>query len=255
MGARDTENGMARPSHSAWGVNGSLDSAWRDHGPAVRLRPTEVLVTSRPIYRTVLAVDIERSTQRPDPVKAELRRETYRVVQEAMDVAGIRLRHCDPFVDRGDGVLILVRPVDEIPKTLLFQVLVPVLTHLLVDRNTSLPETERVLRELRLRMVIHSGEVHCDGNGPFGETLDVACRLLDSRSLKKCLANSGAPLVLVISDEIYHSIVLHDYDGIRPAAFIPSLTVRVSGRRRRGWVHVPAVAAADARPGYLAPAV
>lgn len=267
MRARDAENGMAWPSpaHSGGGIRGPLGSAGGDHGPldpaggvrnpTARLLSADALIASRPVYRTVLALDIERSTQRPDPVKAELRLETYRVVRAAMEVAGIRLRHCDPFVDRGDGVLILVRPVDEVPKTLLFQPLVPVLTHLLVDRNTSLPETERVRRELRLRMVIHSGEVHCDGNGPFGETLDVACRLLDSRSLKKCLANSDAPLVLVISDEIYHSIVLHDYDGIRPSAFIPSLTVRVSGRRRRGWVHVPAVATTGTRSGYLAAAV
>jgi hypothetical protein len=247
MAAHDTGNGLTRPS---W-----LHTAGTDHEHRPRSLSDETF-RSRPKYRTVLAVDIERSTQRPDPVKAELRSETYRVVREAMDVAGICLWHCDPFVDRGDGVLILIRPVDEVPKTLLFQPLVPVLTHLLVDRNTSLPEAERVRRELRLRMVIHSGEVHCDGNGPFGETLDLACRLLDSHSLKRCLAGSGAPLVLVISDEIYHSIVLHDYDGIRPATFVPLLTVRVSGRRRRGWVHVPAVAAtAEPSSRYLAAAV
>lgn len=207
-------------------------------------------MTSRPIYRTVVAVDLEQSTRRPNPVKEELRRETYRIVEAAMDVAGIPASYCDPFVDRGDGVLILVRPVDEVPKTLLLHPLIPVLTHLLIDYNTSLPRARRASCELRLRAVIHCGEVHRDGNGLFGETLDVACRLLDAPRLKRCLRYTGAPLVLVVSDDIYKSIVQHGYDGISPNTFTP-LWVDVAGHRRRGWFHVPAAITTDPQHDHL----
>src|SRR6266566_4090405 len=109
MAAQDTNKSVGSSSRPR--------PAGEDHRPTPpRSLPARRLIASRPRYRTVIALDIERSTQRPDPVKAELRLETYRVVQAAMDVAGIGLRHCDPFVDRGDGVLILIRPVDEVPK-------------------------------------------------------------------------------------------------------------------------------------------
>ena len=49
-----------------------------------------------------------------------------------------------------------------------------------------------------------------------------------------------APLVLVVSEDIYWSIVQHEYDGIPGSAFEPLVRVTVAGRRRRGWVHVPA---------------
>jgi hypothetical protein len=198
-------------------------------------------VASQPVYRTILALDVERSTNRSNQAKAQLRRATYSIIEAAMQVAGIGAWHCDPFVDRGDGVLILVRPVDEVPKTLLFQPLIPVLSCLLAEYNASLPCAERLGCELRLRAVIHCGEVHCDRNGPFGQALDIACRLLDSRSLKECLAQADAPLVLIVSDEIYKSIVLQEYAGICPRTFVRSITVRVSGRRQRGWIHLPDV--------------
>lgn len=196
---------------------------------------------SHPVHRSILAVDIEKSTSplRTNPIREELRELVYRLLGAAMASAGIRDRHCDPFEDRGDGVLALIHPADEVPKTLLFNPLIPALSQMLSDYNHSLPEPERLRRELRLRVVVHAGEVHFDGNGYFGEELDVACRLLDSPRLKKCLRQVPAPLVLVVSDDLYQSIVRHHYDGICRESFHPAVGVQVAGRRRRGWVHVP----------------
>ena len=198
---------------------------------------------SQPVHRSILAVDIERSTSplRTNPIKEELRRLLYRLLMAAMGSAGIQTRHCDPFEDRGDGVLALIHPVDEIPKTLLFNPLIPVLSRLLSDYNLSLPEPERPRRELRLRLVVHAGEIHRDHNGYFGEALDVACRLLDSQRLKKCLRQVPAPLVVVASEDLYWSIVRHHYEGICHETFRPAVRIQVGGRRRRGWVHVPPV--------------
>jgi class 3 adenylate cyclase len=196
---------------------------------------------SAPRHRSIVAIDIERSTspERTNPIREELRHEAYRLLGTAMRTAGITDGHCDPLADRGDGVLALIRPADEIPKTLLLNPLVPVLVTLLAERNASLSATDRVRRELRLRVVIHAGEIHHDGKGYFGEALDVAFRLLDAPRLKDRLRQVMTPLVVVVSEDIYWSIVQHEYDGIPGSAFEPLVRVTVAGRRRRGWVHVP----------------
>jgi class 3 adenylate cyclase len=196
---------------------------------------------SVPLHRSIIAIDIERSTSpvRTNPIRAELRHEAYRLLGTAMRAAGITEEHCDPLTDRGDGVLALIPPDDGLPKTLLLNPLIPALVTLLADRNAGLASAERHRRELRLRAVIHAGEVHYDGKGYFGEALDVAFRLLDAPRLKRCLRLAVTPLALVVSEDIYWSIVRHEYDGIPQSAFEPLVRVTVSGRRRQGWVHVP----------------
>lgn len=197
---------------------------------------------SFPRHRSIIAIDIERSTsqERTNPIRGELRHEAYRLLGTAMRTAGIADDHCDPLADRGDGVLALVHPVDDVPKTLLLNPLVPTLVTLLADRNAGLESTEeRRRRELRLRIVIHAGEIHCDGKGYFGEALDVAFRLLDAPRLKCCLRQAPTPLVLVVSEDIYWSIVRHEYDGIPGNSFEPLIRVVVAGRRQQGWVYVP----------------
>jgi len=197
---------------------------------------------SVPHHRSIVAIDIERSTSpsRTNPIRAELRHEVYRMLGTAMRTAGIADAHCDPLADRGDGVLALVHPVDDVPKTVLLNPLVPTLVTLLADRNASLAGPDRCRRELRLRAVIHAGEVHYDGKGYFGEALDVAFRLLDAPRVKDRLRQSVMPLVLVVSEDIYWSIVRHEYEGIPGHSFEPLVRVTVAGRRRQGWVHVPA---------------
>jgi hypothetical protein len=198
-------------------------------------------VRSVPLHRSIIAIDIERSTgpHRTNPIREELRDEAYSLLSTAMRIAGIGDGHCDPLADRGDGVLALVHPADDVPKTLLLYPMIPALTTLLADRNAALASCDRSCRELRLRTVIHSGEIHCDGKGYFGEALDVAFRLLDAPRLKGCLRQAVTPLVLVVSEEIYWSIVRHGYEGIPESGFDPLVRVVVAGRRHRGWVHVP----------------
>jgi hypothetical protein len=191
-----------------------------------------------PVYRSILAVDIEGSTQRTNPVKGELRNEVYRLVIQALCVTGIDTCHYDPFTDRGDGVLVLLRPTDELPKPLLLSRLIPALAGLLTAYNSSICPADQP-RMLRLRAVIHAGEVHYDGKGFFGEDLDVAFRLLDAPRFKAHLKSATVPLALVASDYIYQSIIRHGYDGIDDSGFLPLVTVRVGDHRRRGWVHLP----------------
>jgi hypothetical protein len=188
-----------------------------------------------PVHRSIVAVDIEGSTKRTNPMKGKIRRVLYDLLERALRAAGIGPRHLEELADRGDGVLILIRPHDDVPKTILFGRLIPVLTALLAEYNATVAEPEL---HMRLRAVVHAGEVHDDGRGFYGDDIDVAFRLLNSPTVKRALREaSAAPLVVVISEEIWDGIVRHGYDGGGP--YRQRIQVRVGERRRRGRVHIP----------------
>jgi class 3 adenylate cyclase len=196
------------------------------------------LVTGLPQYRTIIALDIEQSTKRADPVKAELRNKIYELFDEALCSAGIRAPHRDPFIDRGDGLLALVHPVEQAPKAILLNHVIPVLSRLLADRNASLPRISQSQRQLRVRVVMHAGEVHYDANGCFGEALDIAFRLLDAIPVKKALRMTSEPLTLVVSEDIYRSVVRHGHAGIDGNAFYKAVRVQMAGYWYPGWVNM-----------------
>ena len=198
-----------------------------------------LLAAGLPHYRAILALDIESSTSRPNLIKAELRSKTYELFEVALRRAGISTGHRDKFIDRGDGILALIHPVDQVPKALLLNRAVPVLSRLLADYNASLPRFGRPERQLRIRVVVHAGEVHYDANGCFGEALDVAFRLLDAVRVKRALRQTADPLILVVSGDIYNSVVRHGYDGIDQQAFHPMVRVHVAGKRFPGWIRLP----------------
>jgi hypothetical protein len=192
-----------------------------------------------PCYRAIVALDIERSTSRPDPIKGELRSKTYELFEAALRKAGIDSCHHDRLIDRGDGILALIHPVDQAPKALLLNRAVPTLSRLLTDYNDSLPQHSLLQRQLRIRVVMHAGEVHYDANGCFGEALDVAFRLLDAARVKRALREMADPLILVVSGDIYSSVVRHGYDGIDHETFHQMVRVHIAGRRYPGWIHLP----------------
>jgi hypothetical protein len=193
---------------------------------------------SLPRYRCIVALDIERSTSRPNPVRAELRSKMYELFEIALSMAGVHERYRDRFVDRGDGILALIHPVEQLPEDLLLNRAVPVLNQLLADYNASLPRPSRPHRQLQVRVAMHAGEIHYDANGCFGEALDVAFRMLDAPQVKKALRETAGPLVLVVSDDIYKTIIRHSYD-IDRSEFQPLVVVRLANKRYKGWVHVP----------------
>jgi hypothetical protein len=115
--------------------------------------------------------------------EGELRRVLYDLLERSLEAAGIGRSHLEGLADRGDGVLILIRPHDDVPKTVLFGRLIPTLTTLVAWHNATAARPE--LRA-RLGVVVHAGEVHDDGRGFYGDDLDVAFRLLNSRTVKRC---------------------------------------------------------------------
>ena len=175
--------------------------------------------------RTIVALDIERSTSRPDDVKAELRQTMYALFDAALRAAGIQPRHRDRFADRGDGFLALIHP-DHTPRVLLRRV-IPAFGLLLAEHNAGRP----LQRQLRVRVVVHAGTVFYDANGCFGETLDAAFRLLGAPSVKGTLQAAQAPLVLVVSTRL---------DGFahtrQSGRAFPRVSVQVAGHEHVGRV-------------------
>jgi class 3 adenylate cyclase len=205
-----------------------------------------MLSPSPPHHRTIFAVDIEGSTTRNNTAKADLRGAMYELLEQALRANGIDQDCCDPLVDRGDGILALIRPLDEVPKTLLLAKVVPALRELLVDHQTNNPG-----QRLRLRAVLHAGEVHHDSRGPFGEALDIAFRLLDAPEVKQRFRMVAGPLLLVVSDSFYRTIVRQGYEGIDELEFQPVTQVVVHDAVHAGWAYLPDEQAAPDLPGVL----
>jgi HD domain len=176
--------------------------------------------------RAIVGLDIEQSTSRPDPVKAEFRIMLHELFEAALRSADIG-PDLDPFMDRGDGLLALMDPAEQVP---LLSRAVPAFGWLLAGYNASLPPQRR----LRVRVVVHAGEVRDDDNGCFGEALDIACRLLDAPAAKLALKAAPGPLLLVVSDDIYTSVTGHGRAG--RDTFRRLFTVQVAGREHIGWV-------------------
>jgi hypothetical protein len=204
-------------------------------GHLAAVPPLDARLPDGPVYRLIVGLDVEGSTKRTNPMKGQLRRILYDLLERALKAAGIHPRHLEELADRGDGVLILIRPHDDVPKTVLFGRLIPALTALLTGHNAAIAEPEL---QMRLRAVVHAGEVHDDGRGFYGDDIDVAFRLLESPTVKRMLREAPeAPLVLVVSEEIWDGIVRHGYvDG---GPYRQRVQVRVGERRRRGRVHIP----------------
>ncbi len=194
-------------------------------------------------HRAIVALDIEQSTSRTDTVKAELRDTLYELFDAALRWAGISSRHRDQFTDRGDGLLALIHPVKQAPKAKLLGHAIPAFGGLLTDHNAGLPQAHRLQRQLRVRAVIHAGEVRYDAHGCFGEALDIAFRLLDDVHVKKELQAAACPLIMVVSEDIYRSVVRHGHDGVDQRAFRPVVRVQVAGNCHPGWINVPPAAA------------
>jgi hypothetical protein len=188
---------------------------------------------SKSVFRSIVAVDVERSTSRPNPVKAEIRRTLYDLLDRALQEAGYGSEHLEPVTDRGNGVLILIRPVDGAPRNRVLDRFIPTLTALLSEHNAA------VRQPLRLRCAFHAGEVQFDGSGFSGNDLNVAIRLLEARKLKWALGEaSESPLALVVSEEIFSGVVRQS--NADPAPYEPLVRVRVGNKTHLGWVHIPA---------------
>ncbi len=182
------------------------------------------------VHRTVVIVDVERfgDPRRTNRQQMEIRDGLYRAMQDAFGNAGIPWDNCD-HEDRGDGIFILVPA--EVPKSLLVESLPPALAAALQDHNGKHPGQQPI----RLRMVLHAGEVNYDEHGVTGKSVNLAFRLLDAPQLKAALARSAGVLAVIVSswffeDVVWHSPVAQAYERVR---------VTVKETVETGWMSSP----------------
>jgi hypothetical protein len=90
---------------------------------------------------------------------------------------------------------------------------------------------------IQLRVAAHIGPVHNDGHGFVGRDVTLLCRLLDARSLKRMLAQSGAEVAFITSGYVYENVIRRRPSLVDPAVF-QSLSVRVKETRTRAWAYI-----------------
>ncbi|OLF14820.1 hypothetical protein BU204_24990 [Actinophytocola xanthii] len=197
-------------------------------GPSPQPRSGPVDGPGDLLHRSILLVDIEDSDSRPDDVKWRHRAELRSIVFGAVADIGVA-PEAFTAKDTGDGWRVLFLP--EVAKNRLAGPLVAALVRRLVRYNDAAAPGER----MRLRTVLHAGELLWDGSDFFGSALNEASWLVDSDELRECLALRAAPAVLMVSDVIYNGVVRHGYGEIDPERYEPRL-VRAKKRDLATWV-------------------
>jgi class 3 adenylate cyclase len=187
--------------------------------------------TTSPRRRAIIAVDVEGSCAKADPAKARVRQVMYEQLEQALRSAMITSWRRDPFLDLGDGALVLIHSADTTAVAALLNLVAPTWGRLLGRHNRAHPD-----ERFRLRVAIHAGMIHYDNRGRFGESLDLTFRLLDAPTVKARLRWTAASMVLVVSDAVYRQLAADraiDHHGFAPLA-----RIRLRDRLHVGWVRV-----------------
>lgn len=183
---------------------------------------------NEPAHRSFLVVDIE-SSGNLDNIGLERARSTlYRVLDEVIPspeaVVGRE--------DRGDGFLLVLRlPVLDVLDHLVGPLLDGVRAH-----NFTVDPPDWV----RLRIAVHEGYVHRDGNGWLSDALTFTFRLNDSVVVKEALKNAvRAHGVIAVSDAVYQGIVRHNYRTTVTSVGYRSAVADTKEGDTRVWIRVP----------------
>ncbi len=197
------------------GVAAVVSSSTHPPRSSVTMSSSSPRLPSDPLHRSILAVDIEGYSrpERTNPIRARLRDSLYLLLDQAIGSLGIAPDQYEPPTDQGDGALVLFHP--EVPKNRLLHPLIANLAEGLAGHNVTAPEREHI----RLRVVVHAGELLSDEHGYFGEDLDDAFGLLNSNTLRACLTETGSPLALLVTHQIYEGIVKHELAGVDPVMY------------------------------------
>ncbi len=176
---------------------------------------------------TLFAIDIVGFTSpaRDDEIRLYLHKELYDILERAFDGSGIPWASCF-HEDRGDGALIVVPPgvacmgiIDPLPERL----------RGLIRRHN---HVSCQAAAIQLRAAAHVGPVEHDGHGFVGSDIDLLFRMLEAQPLKRALGCSGAELALIVSADVYRSLVCRCPSLVSPEAFH---RVRFQVKHTRGW--------------------
>lgn len=182
---------------------------------------------------TVFAVDIAGFTKpgRDDEIRLYLHEKLYDVLERAFDGSDIPWANCF-HEDRGDGALIVIPPdvackgiIDPLPERL----------RGLIRRHN---HVSCQAAGIQLRAAAHIGPVEHDGHGFVGTDINLLFRMLEARPLRRALAGSSAELALIVSDDVYRSLVCRFPSLISPEVF-QQVRFQVKHTRARAWIYLP----------------
>ncbi|MBV9447876.1 MAG: hypothetical protein JO345_18475, partial [Streptosporangiaceae bacterium] len=91
---------------------------------------------------------------------------------------------------------------------------------------------------IQLRAAAHIGPVEHDGHGFVGSDINLLFRMLEARPLKRALAGSGAELALIVSGDVYRSLVCRCPSLVSPDDF-QRVSFQVKDTRARAWIYLP----------------
>jgi hypothetical protein len=182
-------------------------------------------------YRTLVGVDITGFGNREEHIQYHLRTTLYTLFEGAFAYADVEWPAHAWRDDRGDGVLVVV------PPDATHAVLDPLVRYLhagLRRHNKVSSEAAQIL----LRMAVHGGFVYRDDHGITGDAIVRLYRLLEAPSFKDAVRGNRAPLGVVVSQEIYNSVVRHGPGLIDPETYrrIPIVNKET---RTEAWLHLP----------------
>ncbi|MER7008135.1 hypothetical protein ABT297_34520 [Dactylosporangium sp. NPDC000555] len=196
----------------------------------------------QPRHSSLLAVDVEAYASRTEPGQEAVRRAMYATVRGAAGEAEIPWDEC-VVQDQGDCILLLVPAHVPVPS-----LIDPFVARLdgLLRRHNALASAEAAVR---MRVAVHAGYVSLDGAGWVGTAVNSTARLLAAPEFKAVLAASRrAQTALIVSDEVYRSIVRQGHVGLDPQSF-HQVRVRLKELDTPAWIHVPGYPVPDGLGG------
>jgi hypothetical protein len=171
-----------------------------------------------------------------DPARDDLDRATVRTafyvgLRRSFDGAEIPYWTCYRE-DRGDGALMAVPPLAD--TSILLTTLIERLRAEIRRHN----HVSALTAQLRLRVAVHTGVVHSDGEGLVGTAVNHAFRLLDAEQLKLTLRKTGADLVLIASQRVYDDVIRQGLGLVDPSEY-QRIVVGVKETVTPAWIRVP----------------
>ncbi|MFF5262190.1 hypothetical protein ACFY4C_24910 [Actinomadura viridis] len=177
---------------------------------------------------------------RTDDARTYVRKGLYDGLRTSFEAEGIPLAECY-HEDRGDGVMVVVPP--RIDPALLITSVAQRLRAEVRRHN----EFSSAAVRMRLRVAVHTGDVHWDGAGLVGTAVNHAFRILDAEPFKELLRASGADLALIVSQRVYDDVVRHGR-GLVDRRDYRQVEIAVKETHTTAWVTLPGRGLPDGPP-------
>lgn len=183
------------------------------------------------MYHTIIAVDVEQFGQRDPAHQRQIHEGLQPLVRKAIEHCGLAWEKCHEE-DRGDGLLVLAPP--DARSDRLAECLPNELAGRLREYNHGAADGARI----RLRVVMHAGEVSSDQHGVASPAVILAFRLLDTEQLREALRRSHGVLALITSEEFFRDVVA-SYPGANPRIYRQVHVSIKETKKKPAWICLP----------------